>query len=217
MCDELPPIHVERVQMHLVQDHVFLHGLISVRVEVVALHHPHTPLCRRDHKWANPRHDVIDGVLWVEEAGEADVLRLQAGVPVHFGIVEPEDAAVLPHFSDKVINARQELHIELPELSLDGPQLVDDRSQRRNLIQQHLADDKLVRLMGCLEVQVCNVSHLLEGRWDGDAGWDDLPQHFICCHLLVAQLHFVLHHFQAPLLDQLRHRLREILLHSHVQ
>jgi len=166
-------------------------GVEVVRVHAVAPHRG------RHGEGPDAGHHVAHGLPRPELLHQSPVLGLQAGVPVHLGVVEAEPRPVLPHLRLQVGVPGNHLQREGAERvgALEHADLVHHRAKARPvLVQQHLADQALERQVLVPQVQVRDVAHRLERRRHIHPLRQHPPQHLLVCVVLVAQLQGLPHH-----------------------
>lgn len=73
------------------------------------------------------------------------MLVLETRVPVHFPIIEFENAVFFFQSHDRVVFSRKQLHVEGSEYCVDFTNFVYYRFAGGDLIEQHLADYIFVR------------------------------------------------------------------------
>lgn len=133
-------------EIYLVTSNGLLHVRVAVRVQVVGPHED-AALGGAHRKGADAGHDVAHGLARSKELDQAVVLLAQFAVPVDLGVVEVEDQLPDPGLHLHPGLAGQELEREGAVFGpgADVAGLVDDRLQRRVLVEQHRRDQRLVR------------------------------------------------------------------------
>lgn len=127
-----------------------------MRVQIIA---PHKDLllARRNGERPDTGHNVADHLARLELVNKSSVLGLQATVPVHTGVIEPELAVLLMLNNIQIIFTNKNLEWECTELALRTNifNLVDDGANGGVFVSQDLGNKEFIREKLFAEVEVC--------------------------------------------------------------
>mmetsp|Transcript_34218 Transcript_34218/g.58820 ORF Transcript_34218/g.58820 Transcript_34218/m.58820 type:complete len:247 (-) Transcript_34218:327-1067(-) len=138
------------------------------------------------------------------------VLHLQSAIPVHLSEIERETSTRFSQCHFVVVFATQQLHREGSELRLNVADLVDHRLDCGVLFQQHLCDEVLVRQCFFAQIKMCQMTCLLEGRWNLGKIRKQLVEHLIDRKMFITKLQVIILCLASVLVVELFQMLRQI-------
>ena len=128
----------------------------AVWIQVVG-HDEAAVLSRRDSEWAHSGHDIADRLTGLEKRDQTRVLRVEPAVPVDFGEVKAESAAVVLHCDVQIVLTSKDFVVKRSEgvAGADCVDFVDDSPDLDVLIHKNLRNDVLVRPKLFTKVELC--------------------------------------------------------------
>lgn len=182
-ADEVCAVRIEGADVvaDLIERDVVRQALVALRVQVVGPYEAAFFSGGNGERTHASGH-VADGLAFLEDGTHALVLGVQTCVPVDFGKVELERAALLADFDIEVIFANEDFVLERAEgvFAADVIELVDDGLHHGVLVGEDGRDQVLVRPVALAQVEVSDMAGqrealgyfvvvLLLGRGDGCA------------------------------------------------